>query len=75
MTLQKNKGILLFAKNNPDFNYIRQAKVSATLAKYYLNVPVALVTPKDECEEDVSLFDHVIDWKEKDRFLCLPIPN
>ena len=65
MTSQKNKGVLLFAKNNPDFNYIKQAKVSATLAKYYLNIPVALVTPKDELQEDVSLFDHVIDWKEK----------
>ena len=65
MTLQKNKGVLLFAKNNPDFNYIKQAKVSATLAKHYLNVPVALVTPKDECDEDISLFDHVIDWKDK----------
>jgi len=65
MISQKNKGVLLFAKNNPDFNYIKQAKVSATLAKYFLNVPVALVTPIDELEEDVSLFDHVIDWKQK----------
>ena len=63
--LQKNKGVLLFAKNNPDFNYIKQAKVSATLAKHFLNVPVALVTPKDELQEDVSLFDYVVDWKEK----------
>ena len=46
MTLQKNKGVLLFAKNNPDFNYIKQAKVSETLEKHYLNVPVALVHPK-----------------------------
>ena len=65
MTSTKNKGILLFAKNNKDFNYIKQAKVSAVLAKHYLNVPVAIVTPLDECEEDLSLFDVIIDWKAK----------
>ncbi len=65
MTTQKNKGVLLFAKNNKDFNYIKQAKVSATLAKHFLNVPVALVTPVDELDENVDLFDHVIDWKEQ----------
>ena len=65
MTSTKNKGILLFAKNNKDFNYIKQAKVSATLAKHYLKVPVALVTPLDDCDEDLSLFDKVIDWKAK----------
>jgi hypothetical protein len=65
MTSTKNNGILLFAKNNKDFNYIKQAKVSATLAKHYLKVPVALVTPLDDCDEDLSLFDKVIDWKAK----------
>ena len=60
MTTQKNKGVLLFAKNNKDFNYIKQAKVSATLAKHYLNVPVALVTPVDELDENVDLFVHIV---------------
>ena len=57
------KGILFFAKNNPDFNYIKQATVSATLAKYYLNVPVALITDTSILEDDISIFDHVIDYK------------
>ena len=64
MTLQnKTKGVLLFAKNNPDFNYVKQAIVCATLAKHYLNVPVALVTNTDELEDDTSTFDIVIDYK------------
>jgi hypothetical protein len=64
MTLQnKTKGVLLFAKNNPDFNYVKQAIVCATLAKHYLNVPVALVTDKDELTDDISIFDIVIDYK------------
>ena len=60
---KKTNGILLFAKNNKDFNYIKQAQVSAMLAKHYLNVPVAIVTSVDECSEDLSMFDVVIDWK------------
>jgi len=64
MTSQNNtKGVLLFANNNPDFNYVKQATVCATLAKHYLNVPVALITNKDELTDDVSIFDHVIDYK------------
>tara|TARA_R110002074_G_scaffold35457_3_gene96773 strand:- start:19427 stop:20263 length:837 start_codon:yes stop_codon:yes gene_type:complete len=62
---KKTNGILLFAKNNKDFNYIKQAQVSAMLAKHYLNVPVAIVTSVDECSEDLSMFDVVIDWKAK----------
>jgi hypothetical protein len=63
MTSQNSKGVLLFAKNNPDFNYVKQATVAATMAKHYLGVPVALITPKDELVDDVSVFDYVIDWK------------
>lgn len=64
MTTQNpTKGVLLFAKNNPDFNYVRQAVVCATLAKHFLNVPVALITNKDELTDDVSVFDIVVDYK------------
>lgn len=39
------KGILIFAKNNEKVNYIKQAKVCATLAKHFLpNTPVCLIT-------------------------------
>jgi len=58
-----NKGVLLFANNNSDFNYVKQAVIAATLAKYYLKVPVALITNKDELTDDVSIFDHVVDYK------------
>lgn len=60
---QPTKGVLLFAKNNPDFNYIKQATVAAVLAKHYLKVPVALITDTSILEDDVSVFDHVIDYK------------
>lgn len=39
------RGILIFAKNNEKINYIKQAKVCATLAKHFLpEIPVCLVT-------------------------------
>ena len=64
MTSQNNtKGVLLFAKNNPDFDYIKQATVAATLAKHYLNVPVSLITDVNTLDSDVSAFDQVIDYK------------
>lgn len=63
MTSQNSRGVLLYAKNNTEFNYVKQACVAAAMAKHYLNVPVALITPKDELEDDVSIFDYVIDWK------------
>jgi hypothetical protein len=39
-----NKGILIFAHNSREVDYILTAVVAATLAKKYLNVPVSLVT-------------------------------
>ena len=64
MTSQnRTKGVLLFANNNLDFNYVKQAVVCAALAKHYLNVPVALITNKDELTDDVSIFDHIVDYK------------
>ena len=59
----KSKGVLIYAKNNPDFNYVKQASVAAAMAKYYLQVPVALITDKNELTDDVSQFDYVVDWK------------
>jgi hypothetical protein len=39
-----NNGILIFAHNSREVDYILTAVVAATLAKKYLNVPVSLVT-------------------------------
>ena len=38
------KGVIIFAKNNEQFNYIKQAEVAALMAKHYLDVPVSLIT-------------------------------
>jgi hypothetical protein len=44
--MQESKGILLFAHNNREIDYINFACVCAMFAKHYLNVPVSLVTNK-----------------------------
>jgi len=38
------KGLIIFAKNNEQFNYIKQAEVAATMAKHFLDIPVSLIT-------------------------------
>jgi hypothetical protein len=56
------KGVLLFALNNAEIDYIKIAKLAAYRAKQFLKVPVALVTDKDSAsfDKDLSIFDHVI---------------
>jgi len=55
------KGILIFAKNNQQFNYIKQAEVAAAMAKFYLGKPVTLVTVEEEYKDNKSdIWDQVI---------------
>ena len=55
------KGIVIFAKNNQQFNYIKQAEVAAIMAKYYLGKPVSLITVEEEYNENKSdVWDQVI---------------
>jgi hypothetical protein len=42
--MKKPKGILLFAHNNPEMDYIRFALISGMFAQKHLDVPVSLVT-------------------------------
>lgn len=57
-----SKGILYFSFNNESINYIRITELSARKAKYFLNVPVSIVTDKVSAESitNVDLFDHII---------------
>ena len=56
------KGVLIFAKNNQQFNYIKQAEVAAAaMAKFYLGKPVSLITVEDEYKDNTSdVWDQVI---------------
>lgn len=51
------KGVLLFAKNNGQYNYVKMASVAAAAIKHHLKCAVALVT--DEPVSD-PIFDHVL---------------
>jgi hypothetical protein len=61
------KGIIIFAKNNEQFNYIKQAEVAATMAKHFLGVPASLITLQEDYTDyrtkqfvDSEVWDKVI---------------
>jgi len=55
------KGIIIFAKNNEQFNYIKQAEVAATMAKHFLGVPASLITLEEDYKDNHSdIWDNVI---------------
>lgn len=58
-----SKGVLLFARNNDQIDYIKQAYFLAKRVKQYLDVPTTLVTDSVhylEREFDTAVFDQVI---------------
>lgn len=61
-----SKGILLFAFNNSEIDYIKIAEYAATQAKKFLNAPVSLVTDSDSAAGvSEGIFDHIIIDKPK----------
>ena len=52
-----SKGILIFALNSAEIDYVKVAKVTAALAKSALNLPVTLITNEDVTDE---IFNNVI---------------
>lgn len=59
--VKNTKGILIYAKNNEQLDYIKQADIATRYAKHWLNVPVSIVC--DEKEQDkinTDLYDQVI---------------
>lgn len=66
-----SKGVLLFANNNSDIDYIKQACFCAKNIKKHLGIPVTLVTDSKSVinksyKENLNLFDDVIIFKPKE---------
>ena len=57
-----SKGVLLFALNNAEIDYIKLAEDAARRVHKFLNVPVSVVTDSDSANtiSDETLFDNVI---------------
>lgn len=55
-----SKGVLLFAFNNADINYIKQAVFCAKRVREYLDLPTSLVTDIELNQSDRQFFDKVI---------------
>lgn len=57
-----SKGVLLFALNNAEIDYIKLAEDAARRVHKFLNVPVSVVTDSDSANtiSDKTLFDNVI---------------
>jgi len=53
------KGILVFAHNNAEIDYVKQAAFLAGRAKEYLNLPVSIIT------DEQSIGDRYKDWFDK----------
>lgn len=61
-----SKGVLLFAQNNPDIDYVQMAIFAADRIKKFLNVSITLATDnRDYIErtypEKINVFEHIID--------------
>lgn len=54
------RGVLLFAQNNADIDYVKLAAFSAKQINHYLNVPVSIVTDSVDAIDDPSVFDKII---------------
>lgn len=62
-----NKGVLIFAHNSRDVDYVSMALVSAKLAKKHLEVPVSLVTDNTTLEwtQQSSLYANLVETFDK----------
>ena len=66
-----NKGVLLFANNNSQVDYIKQACYLAKKVKKHLKVPVSLVTSDRKRVTDFypyEVFDKIIEKRSKNKF-------
>lgn len=68
-----SKGILVFARNNAQIDYVKQAVFLAKRVKQYLNLPTTIVTDSTafllaEYPDANEIFDKIISivWKEED---------
>jgi hypothetical protein len=71
--LSLSKGVLVFARNNAQLDYCKQAVFLAKRAKQYLNLPTTIVTDStefllSEYPNATEIFDKIISivWKKED---------
>ena len=71
--MNKSKGILVFARNNSQIDYLKQARFLAQRAKRYLGLPTSIVTDSHEFLKRSypdwnETFDEIISlaWKQED---------
>lgn len=56
-----NSGVVLFAFNSPDYDYVRMAEFSAKRVRYFLNLPCTIITDKkSSLTINSELFDKII---------------
>ena len=55
-----NRGVLLFAQNNAEIDYVKLATFSARQIKKFLDVPVSIVTDSLDAVTDPEVFDKII---------------
>ncbi len=64
------KGCLIFAQNNSEVDYVKQALFAAKRVRQYLGIPVSIVTDSPDYLKEIDkeqTFDQVIDiWKVVD---------
>lgn len=68
-----SKGVLLFANNNSEIDYVKQACFCAKHVKKYLGIPVTLVTDSKDIlnknyKKYINLFDKIISFKSTESF-------
>ena len=54
------KGIIIFAENNEEIDYVKFATINAYMIREYMNVPVSLITNKESAPTGAHPFDNVI---------------
>ena len=52
MSQSNKKGVLIFARNNAQIDYVKQAHFLAKRIKHYLNLPTSIVTDSVEYLKD-----------------------
>lgn len=78
-----NRGVVLFAFNSPEYNYLKMAEFTAKRVNHFLNLPVTLITDKSSIISLNHPFDKIITvesdpnnifqgriWLNKGRYQC-----
>jgi len=70
--MNRNKGVLVFARNNSQIDYIKQARFVAERAKRHLNLPTTVVTDsvsflKTQYPDWQDVFDQVIELEKNSK--------